>query len=57
MGQEHASLFLVFFPGLLFGGACGFLMLPLIHASPAWFGEARQEDFAIVREDEKAQYW
>ncbi|MDR2624807.1 MAG: hypothetical protein LBC37_00560, partial [Zoogloeaceae bacterium] len=46
-----------FILGPAFGGACGFLMLALLHASPAWFDDVRQETFSVVREDEKAQYW
>jgi hypothetical protein len=45
------------FLNVLFGGLCGFLMVPLIDASPAWLSEGRQEAFAIVREDNRAQYW
>lgn len=43
--------------GLLFGGACGFLMVLLVEMVPAWSGDARSETFVIVHEDEKTQHW
>jgi hypothetical protein len=42
---------------LIFSGACVSLVYLLIQQSPAWFGEARQETFSIVHEDDKEQRW
>jgi hypothetical protein len=56
-GKGEQAVIQAFLPAILFGGACGFLMIPLLHGVPAWLGEARHEPFVIVREDENRQHW
>ncbi|MDR3055986.1 MAG: hypothetical protein LBU53_11420 [Zoogloeaceae bacterium] len=42
---------------LSLSAASTFLIYPLEQQTPAWFGEARKETFAIVHEDNKEQRW
>jgi hypothetical protein len=56
-GERWEAVMRTSIPALLFGGACGFLMVPLLHGAPAWLGEARSEPFVIVREDGNRQHW